>query len=95
MSVVGTHRGAAGHVRITFPRGVMLLSCGHRVELVTLDATAERLVQEAEQVYGAEGSQKMARALADAAPEQRAQLVQNDAKRFVDQSSPARYSEKQ
>ncbi|MFO0652892.1 MAG: hypothetical protein U0326_42135 [Polyangiales bacterium] len=96
VSVVGAHRGAAGHVRITFPRGgVMLLSCGHWVELVKLDVTAERLVQVAEQVYGAEGSQKMAKELADAAPEQRAQLVQNYAKQFVNQSSPARYSKKQ
>lgn len=96
VSAVGSHRGAAGHVKITFPNGgVMILSCGHWVELVKLDVSAERLVQVAEQVYGAAGSQKMAQELADADPEERGRLVQTYAKQMVNQSSPGKYSKKQ
>ncbi|MBI5512361.1 MAG: hypothetical protein HY909_01255 [Deltaproteobacteria bacterium] len=93
--VVGSHRGAAGHARITYPNGgSMLLSCGHWVELVKLDVTAERLVRVAEQTYGQARSQVMAQELADASPAQRAQLLQQYSKDIVVQSSPGKYSKK-
>jgi len=93
---VGSHRGAAGHVRLTFPNGgAMLLSCGHWVELVKLDVTAERLVEVAERAYGAVRSRQMAQEMADAAPAERAQLVQDYAKQIVNQNSPGKYSKKQ
>ena len=95
VSVVGSHRGAAGHVRLTFPNGgAMLLSCGHWVELVKLDVTAERLVQVAEKAYGAARSAEMAQELASAAPAARAQMVQDYAKQIVNQNSPGKYSKK-
>lgn len=94
--VVGSHRGAAGHVRLTFPNGgAMLLSCGHWVELVKLDVTAERLMQVAEKTYGVERSAKMAEEMSAAAPAARAQLVQDYARQIVNQNSPGRYSKKQ
>ena len=96
VSAVGSHRGAAGHVRITFPNGgAMLLSCGHWVELVKLDVTAERLVEVAEKAYGAARSREIAQEMADAAPARRAEIVQSYAKQIVNQNSPGKYSKKQ
>lgn len=91
--VIGSHRGAAGHARLRFPNGgSMLLSCGHWVELVKLDVTAERLVKVAEREYGAARSNEMAQELAQAAPARRAVLMQQYAKEIVVQSSPGSYS---
>lgn len=93
---VGSHRGAAGHARLTFANGgALLLSCGHWVELVKLDVTAERLVQVAEKAYGVERSRQMAQEMADASPAQRAEIVQTYAKQIVNQNSPGKYTKKQ
>lgn len=93
--VIGSHRGAAGHVRLRFPNGgSVLLSCGHWVELVKLDVTAERLVQVAEREYGVTRSNQMAQELAQAAPARRAELMQQYAKEIVVQSSPGAYTKK-
>lgn len=93
--VIGSHRGAAGHVRLRFPNGgSMLLSCGHWVELVKLDVTAERLVQVAEREYGVTRSNQMAQELAQAAPARRAELMQQYAREIVVQSSPGAYTKK-
>jgi hypothetical protein len=90
---IGSHRGAAGHVRLRYPNGgSLLLSCGHWVELVKLDVTAERLVQVAEQEYGVLRSREMAQELAASAPAARAALMQKYAKDIVMQSSPGTYT---
>ncbi len=87
----GQRSGAAGHVRLTLPNGgALLLSCGHWVELVRLDVTAERMLQVAEQTYGQERRRAMEVAVAAAAPAAREQLVQEYARNIVVQSSPGR-----
>ena len=46
VSKIGKHEGSAGHVLMTFPSGgAILTSMGHWIELMKIDASAEKLFE--------------------------------------------------
>ena len=93
--VIGSHRGAAGHVRVHLAtKGALLLSCGHWVELVSLDVSAERLVEVATRNFDSATNAVMAQELSQATDDTRGEVVQRYARQMVNQSSPGRYTKR-
>ncbi len=93
--VIGSHRGAAGHVRVRFANGgALLLSCGHWVELVRLDVSAERLVEVASRNFDGATNAVMAQELSQATDATRGEIVQRYARQIVNQSTPGNYTKK-
>jgi len=88
------HKGAAGHVLLTYPSGgKLLVSCGHWIELARLDVSEASLLKVATAAYGEVESAKIRTELESASnPMFREEIVQKYSKQYVQETSPAMYS---
>merc|ERR1712138_173564 len=86
---VGSHRGLAGHVLLTYPTGGRLLaSAGHWVELSRLDVTEEQLLQAAASFGVAFSGEAQASMASCNTPAERQQTIQALSSQMICQSSP-------
>lgn len=89
---IGDHKGAAGHVILTYPTaGQIIASSGHWIELSRLDVSLESVVAAGRARYGSAYSTKIEKELRSYKTEgERDRAMQKYASAYVQRSTPAR-----
>lgn len=91
----GKHKGAAGHVMLTYPSGGKLLtSAGHWIELQNLDTSLESLLATTERRYGAVERARMQSELGSMSLMQQQAQVQEYSRKCVQTSAPCKRATK-
>ena len=89
-------KGDIGHAALKYPSGgVLLVSCGHWIELVNVNASEDSVMKSAESMYGACYAQNIQTKLQSANTEAEKNTVLNFySAQMVQNSTPAQYSKK-
>lgn len=91
MSVaIGEHKGAAGHVLLSYKGGGMLLtSMGHWVELMKIDTSEKKVFEAVEREYGAKEALRMQEEYAQVSSvDDQREWVRSNAVKFVQEQAP-------
>ena len=81
--------GLAGHVLLKYPKGTILTSNGHFIELSKIDSSIEKIIKKAETIFGREKSISIKNELLSQPLAQRQESISQYAKEYIHTSAPS------